>query len=206
MSISVKPEGHLLERKLGEYLKKIVDFHDNCEWLGAQFKIEGYRYRYDFAFSRDETKYLVEFDGPEHYQNSIKIKTDWEKDFLAEDKGFKIVRIPYFIQFTNQMFMHWFGFDAEILEDGDFSHGFITTNILPASFCPLGEERFHEEIINLPKNVWNIICESLDAQVDKLIDKCVSVDPELCFYFIYPFNLADSIYKDLKSLEKEQVA
>lgn len=49
----------------------------------------------------ESLKLIVEIDGLPHYQNPIVILKDKEKTKLYEEFGYKVVRIPYFIQLTN---------------------------------------------------------------------------------------------------------
>jgi hypothetical protein len=75
------------------------------------------------------------FDGDEHYRNTLKIKNDREKDEMARCGGYRVVRIPYWVQLTSETLKHYFHLEAEIIQD--FPHGFISTKVFPASFCEL---------------------------------------------------------------------
>ena len=52
-------------------------------------------------FSHDHGTMVVEYDGDEHYCNTLKIKADIEKDQKAAEMGYRVVRIPYWIQLTS---------------------------------------------------------------------------------------------------------
>jgi hypothetical protein len=108
---------------------------------------------------------VVEYDGDHHFRNSLQIKRDFEKDEPVKGLGFKVIRIPYWVQLTVQTLNHYFGISAEIVQG--FPHGFITTVIFPASFCELGVERLHNELESLPKKVKEEGITSLKKQIDK---------------------------------------
>ena len=116
-------------------------------------------------FKRDSNTFVVEYDGDEHYRNSLKIKVDRAKDKTARDLGYIVVRIPYWIQMDSETLMHYFGINKEVKRD--FRHGFITTPLFPASFCEKGIERFQSELDDLPKSVKDEVIQSLREKIDK---------------------------------------
>jgi len=122
----------LTERKLAAALRELV----GDQWAGGQVAIPGFGRRFDMAFRTNTSTVLVEYDGDEHYRNSMKIKADQEKDVLASENRMRLVRIPYWVQLDSMMARHWFGLEANI--EQSFPHGFITTKLFPASFCELG--------------------------------------------------------------------
>ena len=65
-------EGYLNETKLADALKQLV----GDQWLGSQVKLPGSLYRWDVAYKCNGSQTLVEFDGDEHYCNSLKIMID----------------------------------------------------------------------------------------------------------------------------------
>lgn len=111
------------------------------------------------GFTRDGKLVVVEFDGDEHYRDTLKIKADREKDAVAAGAGMQVVRVPYWVQVDAEILRHYFGFDAAI--EQDFRPGFITTKILPASYCELGIERFERELAALPNRVRDAVLLSL---------------------------------------------
>jgi hypothetical protein len=111
------------------------------------------------VFEDASGKVAVEFDGDEHYRHSLKIKVDREKDAYARADGYRVVRVPYWVQLTTTTLRHYFDLDAEVVQD--FPHGFITTKVFPASFCELGIERFRGELERLPPEVRDAVVKSL---------------------------------------------
>ena len=147
--------GHLTEQKLASALKQIT----GERWGGAELKVVGSRRRWDMGFTDGSDRVVVEFDGDEHYRNTLKIKADQEKDAGARTEGLRVVRVPYWVQLDRVTLQHYFGLDAQI--DQDFPHGFVTTKIFPASFCEMGIERFQRELESLPAAVRTDVVQSL---------------------------------------------
>lgn len=154
-------DSYLTERKLGVALRELFPE----KWVGGQVKLPGSRRRFDMAYQDNGVTVLVEYDGDEHYRNSLKIKADREKDQLAQEAGMHLVRVPYWVQLDHAMARHWFGVDAEIIQT--FPHGFVTTKIFPASFCELGIERFIQELSLLPIGVRDAVVESLKEKTEE---------------------------------------
>jgi hypothetical protein len=106
---------------------------------------------------------LVEYDGDDHYRDSLKIKTDRERDTLAQQNQMRVVRVPYWIQLDSTTVQYYFGISAAIIQT--FPHGFITTKLFPASFCELGIERFRSDLHALPVQVRGAVIKSLRGYV-----------------------------------------
>lgn len=63
---------------------------------------------------RSETlKLIVEFDGTPHYKSTKQILKDEENTKLYEQAGYKVIRIPWFIQLTNEAVYKLFGVDIK---------------------------------------------------------------------------------------------
>jgi hypothetical protein len=108
----------------------------------------------------------VEFDGESHYRDPMRIRADREKDSIAIANGYKTVRIPYWLQLSNETLKFFFGLDLPI--EQLYPHGFIDKKAaLPASFCQLGYERFVRELERLPAAVRISVFHSLDQKVSE---------------------------------------
>ncbi|MET4808241.1 hypothetical protein [Limibacillus sp. MBR-115] len=156
----VRVDGYLVQKKLEDALKAIVG---NSAWEGRELLVPGTRRRWDMAYELGSKVTVVEFDGDAHYRDPLKMKVDNEKDVTARSLGYKVVRMPYWVQLTNQTLQHYFGLSAEIYQD--FPHGFIATKLFPASYCEMGIERFERELSSLPNSVK-------DAVMSSLVDRC----------------------------------
>lgn len=155
-------EGYLLQGKLESALKQLVG---EANWLGRELRVPDSRRRWDMAYEIQGHTTVVEFDGDQHYWDSLKIKVDVEKDTVAHSLGYSVVRIPYWVQLTTETVQHYFGIQAQIAQD--FPHGFITTKIFPASFSELGVSRFFREISALPGSTKNAVISSLQDRAQE---------------------------------------
>lgn len=153
--MAIRIDGYLTQEKLEAALQEIV----GERWVGRETRLEGTRRRWDMSFRDDHRHVVVEYDGDEHYRNTLKIKADAEKDEAAVRLGLKVVRFPYWIQLDRVTLSLFFGFDADI--EQDFPHGFVTTKIFPASFCEMGIARFQRELAELPEAVRTTVLSSL---------------------------------------------
>ena len=154
-------DGYLTESKLALALQNIT----GNQWAGTQIVLPGSRYKWDMGFNDGETLVLVEYDGDDHYRDSMKVRADREKDRLALKNRMRVTRIPYWVQLDSVTIRHYLGLSAEIKQT--FPHGFITTKLFPASFCELGIERFRCELDSLPLEIRSAVIESLRQSASK---------------------------------------
>ena len=156
----VRIEGYLVQKKLAAALKELVG---SDAWLGSELRVPKSRRRWDMAFRINAVTTVVEFDGDAHYRDPLKMKIDNEKDAVADSLGYRVVRIPYWVQLDNETLQYFFNISDEI--DQDFPHGFIITKLFPGSYCELGIQRFQSELAALPPNVSRRILQSLRDQI-----------------------------------------
>jgi hypothetical protein len=133
---------YLTEQGLGEVLEKIFpqyEFIHNKVVPSCNFK-----FRPDYR--SEELGLIVEFDGYQHYTKSKVIMSDYEKDYLwSEILGYKVIRVPYFVQICNKLLEYEFGIQTNFNQVYD--HGFIDSKAcLPADFCEAGYRRFLEDL------------------------------------------------------------
>ena len=98
-----------------EKLKGIITsiYSDDYKVL-LESSVTGYpRAKWDILVSN---KFIVEFDGDQHYRDSMVIYRDHKKDKIAAECRLRVIRIPYFVQLTSQMFNFWFGRDDIVIE------------------------------------------------------------------------------------------
>lgn len=132
----------LNEEKLGKALEIIFPnetfIHDKV------VPNSGTRKRPDYRC--DNLKLIVEFDGAQHYTDVKWCYDDKEKDNAYANMGYRIVRVPYFVQLSHETIEHLFGVNMKF--EQVFPHGFIVDNneTLPADFCSLGFERFLRDV------------------------------------------------------------
>lgn len=130
---------YLTEEKMIEFLYKHVD----AEGVHNR-QFDWYKFRPDFVSHKH--KLIVEYDGNSHYMKAKTILDDQKKTEIIIAAGFKIIRIPYFVQLDKQVMKNLFSnyMIEEPYDYVDYPHGFIDKNVfLPADFCSLGIRRFY---------------------------------------------------------------
>jgi len=114
-------------------------------------KVEGVDGRIRPDYRCEHLKLIVEFDGLPHYQYPSVILNDYEKDVKYKVRGYTVVRIPYFIQLTNEAVMQLFG--KEVKETlFELKHASLTlhSRTAPACLCPLGIKRMAFDFMKCP--------------------------------------------------------
>ena len=135
---------------LEEYLEVIYPGYD---WIHdkALGIIDGVNYRTRPDYRCEEHKIIVEFDGLLHYSNPEQILKDRKNTEIYESLGYKVIRIPYFIQLTNKNVEKLFG--VKVYMDL-FPVGVSSLNIelknTPAYLCVDGIKRMAEDFMEFP--------------------------------------------------------
>ena len=113
-----------------------------------------------------ERKLIIEFDGDSHYCKAQRIKTDIEKDTDYLSLGYKVFRIPYFVQITTQVLKDIF--DEEIPIEQRYPNWFIDKKaVLPADYCELGIKLFLNDLKKLHYHAVDIIKSLIDKIKEK---------------------------------------
>lgn len=140
----------LTEDKLGVLLKSIFPMSEFIR--DSIVPDSGRKFRPDYR--SDDLMLIVEFDGHHHYTNPLQIANDKIKDRLYSSMGYRVVRIPYFIQ-LDQSTVNWFfnvewaPEDSEIV---DCPHGFHSKNVVtPAYFCTAGYAKYENMMLELTR-------------------------------------------------------
>lgn len=109
-----------------------------------------YRNRPDYR--SEKLKLIVEFDGIHHYTNPDIILKDKNNTKLYQSFGYKVVRIPYFIQLTNKAVERLFNVKVkeQLFPDNIPSLTYKDRNT-PAYLCPSGIERMRNELKQFPE-------------------------------------------------------
>lgn len=147
----MKNLNYLTQSKLTALLQKYFT-------IDIEVKVGDTRLRSDIQFEYNDQKYAVEFDGAQHYENIDFIERDQRKDKILTEQGFKIVRIPYWIQMTDLVFEHFFGFKYPEKLIKTYNHGFIDNAAhTPAFYCNKGMNRFLKEMGNLCNDKTHVV-------------------------------------------------
>ena len=134
------------------YLK--VVFPEIDDWIHdkALGLVNGKLYRSRPDYRSERLKIIIEFDGLQHYTKPDIIEKDIRTTELYKNFGYKVVRIPYFIQLTNNAVKTLFDKDiSEELFDETISSLGIEGQNTPAYLCPAGLKRMAEEFRKFPE-------------------------------------------------------
>jgi hypothetical protein len=160
-----KPERpYLDERSLGRFLRERLDSETIAN---ALIPSTPRRFRPDYRSERHRV--VVEFDGDEHYRRALHVIQDAERDDLVAALGYRVIRIPYFVQLTTVTINQLFGaLVANQFPFKEFPHGFIArTVIFPADFCELGIERFQRDLDRFASIKVDILTSLQKAATDR---------------------------------------
>lgn len=143
----------------------------------TEVNIEGIPKWYKCDFLSEDLKLAIEFDGYGHYTNPKQIYNDSVKDAALHKNGYRVLRIPYFIQMNSALLQTIFGkkFDYK----RSYPHGFVdSTCILPAQYCELGIIRFKEDLNRFPKQ-RKLIIKTLKRKIEQLGNINLVLPPSL---------------------------
>ena len=186
-TITLQYNNYLTETKLIDLFKQLSLLRD--------FKIEtnvkiGERFRGDLVVDTHKNKYLIEFDGYQHFTDPRVILRDLKKDKIwLKENGTETIRIPYFMQLGGDYnFRHIFCYLLNDLNieyitvNNNYPHGFIDSKaILPAGFCTLGIERFEKYLDHIEFKFDEIFHEKIIYSL-LLKWKLEKIDKRLIFY------------------------
>ena len=165
---------YLTEQSLKQVLIQI--YPDSTFIHNRQVPESGLRTRPDYR--SEDLKLIVEFDGDLHYRSVQKIKREKEKTKAYTSMGYKVVRIPYFVQISTQTIKELL--DINFDYEQTFPHGFISeTAMLPADFCELGIQKFKDDLSRF-NYIRSDIIKSLKHKIDILGDRELVLPPSLC--------------------------
>lgn len=155
---------------LNEYLDVI--FPNVKDWVHDKplGKINGKTYKIRPDYKSEKLKLIVEFDGAPHYQKPHVIQKDKYNTKIYESLGYKVVRIPYFIQLSKSAVKIFFNVDIkEDLFDENIPSLGENNKLNPGYLCPLGLKRMSQEFIKFPKQYEvniNSLKNSSDVEIN----------------------------------------
>jgi len=137
---------------LEDYLQVIFPQVD--DWLHdrALGIVDGVNHRSRPDYRSEKFKLIIEFDGLQHYTKPDIIEKDVKNTERYKNIGYKVVRIPYFIQLSNKAVKTLFDVNVseELFDDAISSLGIKGQNT-PAYLCPAGLKRMAEEFKKFPE-------------------------------------------------------
>jgi hypothetical protein len=137
---------------LEDYLKVIFPNIDDWIHNKALGIVNGALYRSRPDYRSEKLKLIIEFDGVQHYTMPDIIEKDLKNTEIYTNLGYKVVRIPYFIQLTNKAVKTLFDVDVseELFDETISSLGTKGRNA-PAYLCPAGVKRMAGEFKKFPE-------------------------------------------------------
>lgn len=144
---------------LDVYLNTI--FPDVIDWVHDKVL---YTTRKRPDYRSDSLKLIVEFDGLPHYQKPDIILNDYKSIELYNNFGYKVVRIPYFIQLTNDAVKTLFSVDVKTkLFDENISSLSSKYYNTPAYLCTAGIKRMANEFLKFEQQ-YKVNLESMKKE------------------------------------------
>lgn len=159
---------YLTEEKLG----KILDIVYPNEEIIHNKKIPEYEEKCRPDYRLPNLKLIFEFDGSTHFTNPKRIIMDEKNDLFYESLGYKVIRVPYFVQMDANFFINILNLNIGRIYN--YPNGFIDEKAqLPAEFCNLGIRKFYDllKVGGLYEYCCKEIFESLGEKVKLLGDE-----------------------------------
>ena len=137
-----------LEEYIAVIFPSVNDWiHDKCvDTLPKELKC---RKRPDYRSESIRT--IIEFDGTPHYDKPQKILDDLASTELYEKNGYKVVRIPFFIQLTNKAVKQLFGVEVDEPLFNESIPSMGPKGINPACISVAGLYRMAKEFHGFPE-------------------------------------------------------
>lgn len=157
MKPNTNPKVYLTEDNLSEILKVI---YPGIEWIRDKTVPDsGLKNRPDFR--NDELMLIVEFDGDKHYNSFKTQQRDIIKDRIYSAMGYRIIRIPYFIQMSNETIRFFFGVEIDFRQV--YPHGFIDESaVCPFDFNQDGIRLYDNFLESLRANGYSQIADEIN--------------------------------------------
>jgi hypothetical protein len=137
---------------LEDYLKVI--FPKISDWIHdkALGEVNETKYLSRPDYRSEQLKLIIEFDGLQHYTKPDIIEKDYRLTEVYTQLGYKVVRIPYFIQLTKKAVKTLFSIDMQddLFDESIPSLGIQGLNT-PAYLCPAGVKRMAQEFKRFPE-------------------------------------------------------
>lgn len=153
---------------LKEYLDVI--FPKVKDWVHDQpiaQVLDGKKLRIRPDYRSDRLKMVVEFDGTQHYEKPDVIRRDLGNTEAYRRLGYKVVRIPYFIQLTQEAVKTLFGVKTGPLFDGKYP-SLGTGRGSPACLPYAGLKRMARVFLHFPEQ-YKVNVEALEKADDDFL-------------------------------------
>lgn len=147
------------------------------------------RYRPDARC--EKLNLIIEYDGINHYQNQTVILHDYSRDNWFNSLGYKVVRIPYWIQLSLDMIKYLFDVDMNepmcelslSFYDNGLNDGGLSTAV--GSMSEAGRHRFLNTVTKYPLSEQRKVYKDLKT----CLNNCDKTIPEEYILPKYILNL-----------------
>lgn len=163
----IDKETGLPRTSLLDYLLEIFPETKPSDWIHDKQIGKGDRPRIRPDYRNESKRLIVEFDGVQHYTDWEKSREDREKDEIYRALGYKVVRIPFFIQLTRKTAQKLFG---ESVKDPLFDEkipSFGESNAPGRNFCLAGLTRAARDFLRCSKEQYRVNIAALRALNDE---------------------------------------
>lgn len=174
---------YLTEKSLGHYLTDIFETpFINNQQIG--------RYRVDWYSPK--LSIGVEFDGYRHYTDSMNQFRDRVKDCFLQSLDINVMRIPYFIQLSQETINSLLLFKGTFTKEWqqEYPHGFIDPKaLLPANFNEMGVRQFIRDLNRVQLTVKREIINSL---IDRAFEVKLNIKDFDKLSVVFPMSVIES--------------
>ena len=105
------PDDGLPRTALIDYLLAIFPDTKEEDWIHNKIVDsipKSIRRRFRPDYRNEEKRLIIEFDGPDHFRNVVRIQSDQEGNKYYIENGYTVIRTPYFIQLTKTVIKQLF--------------------------------------------------------------------------------------------------
>jgi very-short-patch-repair endonuclease len=161
-----KEKSYLEPKSLGRFLRERLDPDIGKE---VRISVIGGKY-FKVDYCSETYKLIVEHDGPDHYKADAKVILDRERQRLLTEAGYRVIRVPYFVQMVEPVIGILFGGRIENRNPfKEWPQGFNVTKNLPAYYSEMGVELFLEDLKRFAP-IRDEIISSLQTRAEKAGD------------------------------------
>ena len=186
-----------LNKCLEKLFPNYVFIHNKFLKLNNAYVTNKYGQKIKPDYVCEELKLIIEYDGDQHYTDPIVIFKDIINTECLTQLGYKVVRIPYYIQLDYNTIKYLFNVEYKTpLYEMCYDHGFTHPLAkLPTTFCIDGIKRFRNELFNIPGDTLKHVFMSLSYRIKYFKD---NYDNDASKMLVIPTTLHD-MFKHLFS-------
>lgn len=116
----------------------------------------------------ERKKLIIEFDGEPHYRNPRIIKEDIKRNEEYEALHYTVIRIPFFIQLTNQVVKQLFHIEVKEKLFNEKYPSLGINGLTPAKLCGAGVVRMAKEFHKFPEQ-YEVNLKALKKADDEIL-------------------------------------